>query len=195
MEANILENENIPRYYARKLLSNAENKLRVIIEETLRKQLKCIDEDIVILTKVRLLDIFSPNSHRPDTHKLFNMVSQKHIDFIIADRDYNIICLVELDDDFHKRDDRKARDEFVDSIAKECNIPLYRIKEKIDKVTPESLVLISYCVLDYFAPTCIKCGAKMIAKRSHRVFNFGHWFYGCKNFDTKINCGYNISIE
>lgn len=189
-----MEKLYLPRYYKTKLLTYAEDKFRIILDNAIKEQLKHIDENIVILTKVRLLDIFRPNNQRKDSNTLFNKVSQKHIDFVIVDDKYNIICLVELDDNTHNSEERQERDKFVDGVAKECGVPIFRIKERVASITLDNLEPIIASILEHFAPTCEFCNKKMIAKRSHRGFNYGHWFYGCTNFSTEINCKYNISI-
>lgn len=71
---------------------------------------------LVVLPKVRLLDILEPRKGEKDYKALFWKVQAKHVDFLICNQDLRIKGVVELDDSSHDRKDRKDRDSFVDEI-------------------------------------------------------------------------------
>lgn len=83
---------------------------------------------IVIVTKVRLADIFKVEGRQYSkgwrTH--FNRIAMKHVDFLIIDQNGTPIVGIELDDSTHQRPDRQASDQFKDSIFRACQIPLER---------------------------------------------------------------------
>ena len=58
----------------------------------------------------------------------FNKIKSKTMDFVITDRDTKIKKCIELDDYTHKYKYRIKRDEFVNRVFQQANIPLLRIK-------------------------------------------------------------------
>ena len=88
-----------------------------------------IDElELHIFAKVRLLDIIEPKSDIKNWKKYFWKIQAKHVDFLICKKNVTTLCVVEIDDNSHNRNDRKERDEFVDYILKDCGIPIIRRK-------------------------------------------------------------------
>jgi len=83
-----------------------------------------------ILAKVRLADLVeSSTNSRSD----FARISQKHIDFVLADpTTLTPKLLIELDDRSHQREDRKARDQFVDGVATAAGIPILHISTRVE---------------------------------------------------------------
>ncbi len=84
--------------------------------------------DLQIFTKVRLADLIEPKpkAENPMWMECFNKIKAKHIDFALADKDANIIVLIELDDSTHQRQDRIERDEFVNAVLKNTGYVLLR---------------------------------------------------------------------
>ena len=78
----------------------------------------------MICLKVRLADVI--NCSGEDWKQGFGgRISQKHLDFVIADAASTAILLaIELDDQSHKRADRVARDDFLDRAMTAANVPL-----------------------------------------------------------------------
>ena len=110
-------------------------------------------EGIRINGKTRLADIAqAPEIAGKTDIARFNMISQKHVDFLLVDEStQKPLLVIELDDRSHQRPDRQARDELVDAILAECGIPILhqpcqhyyeahtvkkRILEKIANPTP-----------------------------------------------------------
>jgi hypothetical protein len=58
-----------------------------------------------------------------------NQIRNRHVDFIICDRDKStILCAVELDDASHNREDKQRVDRLKDKALAAAKIPLLRIK-------------------------------------------------------------------
>jgi hypothetical protein len=89
------------------------------------------DKTINIFTKIRLADFIDLDKDLSfwERQSLFNKISRKHIDFIITDINWQVKCLIELDDYTHKYNRKTIEnDEFKDEIFKELWIPLLRFK-------------------------------------------------------------------
>ncbi|MBO8160637.1 MAG: DUF2726 domain-containing protein [Thermosipho sp. (in: Bacteria)] len=93
-----------------------------------------------IFPKVRLADVFylaKTTEHRQSFfNKIkfkikFNKIRSKHVDFLICDTE-NItpILAIKLDDSSHTRRNRKERDQFMDMVFKDAELPLLRIPAK-----------------------------------------------------------------
>ena len=84
--------------------------------------------DLTVLMKVRLADLLEPKpkDENPLWMECFNKIKSKHIDFALADRDTNIVVLIELDDSTHARADRTERDIFVNAILENTGYTLLR---------------------------------------------------------------------
>lgn len=82
--------------------------------------------------KVRISDILTPDVNKWEKgsgwHWLFSQISQKHVDFVIVDKQFNMVCAVELNDPSHQRPDRQKRDEFVVKAFASANVPLLMIE-------------------------------------------------------------------
>lgn len=92
-----------------------------------RVLLLAIRERWTISVKLRLADvILCPPSGWKTAHGA--RVSQKHLDFVLYDRETTAIMLaIELDDRSHARRERQARDAFVDNVLAACGVVLLRV--------------------------------------------------------------------
>lgn len=60
-------------------------------------------------------------------------IDEKSVDFVLCDRRYiSPILVIELDDKTHDKPDRQLRDQEVERIFKEINVPLLRISNDGD---------------------------------------------------------------
>lgn len=58
-----------------------------------------------------------------------SVINRKSVDFLICNRSYyNPLVAIELDDASHNKGDRIQRDELVDAICRDANMPLVRFK-------------------------------------------------------------------
>ena len=74
---------------------------------------------MTVFAKVRLLDLLEPIPMQTFGRRyrtLLYKVHAKHVDFVVMNKHYQIIAIIELDDSSHFRPDRIRRDEFVDEI-------------------------------------------------------------------------------
>lgn len=86
----------------------------------------------IICPKVRLADLLRVDpaafSQANDRTAAFSAISQKHVDFVIADQTGLPLAVVEVDDSSHNRSDRRQRDVFVNEAFFEANILMVRTK-------------------------------------------------------------------
>jgi hypothetical protein len=89
-----------------------------------------IDGRLVILSKVRLADLFIVTSaSRPARHRVFRSIACKHVDFVLAEpENLRPIAAVELDDSSHQRADRRRRDQLLDDLFEKAEFPLLRFR-------------------------------------------------------------------
>lgn len=71
-----------------------------------------------VLAKVRLLDLIEPRPQYMRNKKFLYKIQAKHVDFVVTDTKYRIVCIIELDDSSHDRQDRFERDVFVDTVLR-----------------------------------------------------------------------------
>ena len=80
-----------------------------------------------VFSKVRLADIVQPvkTGDNRSWYSAFGVVKSKHVDFVVCDLETLVFRLVvELDDKSHERADRAERDQKVDEILAQTNIPI-----------------------------------------------------------------------
>ncbi|MEN9328568.1 MAG: hypothetical protein RI947_1376 [Candidatus Parcubacteria bacterium] len=83
-----------------------------------------------ICPKVRLADIITTALDKTDVDywSKLNSITQKHVDFVICDRDTFVpIAVVELDGGSHYETARIARDQLVDNAFNDAQIPIIHI--------------------------------------------------------------------
>jgi hypothetical protein len=104
-----------PLAIARPFLSEAERAFFQIL-------LQSAHPSSHISCKVRLADLVTFPGRAPGTR---NTVNQKHVDFVVCDRQsMKPFRVIELDDPTHGRRDRMARDALVDLYLEEAGIPI-----------------------------------------------------------------------
>lgn len=82
---------------------------------------------LLICPKVGLKDLMDVSDQR-NYLQYFRRISQKHVDFVICDRNLKVLFAVELDDRSHDTKDARRRDRFKDKAFKAAGIPLKRIR-------------------------------------------------------------------
>ena len=99
-------------------------------------KLKQIAEPLgyTVFAKVRLFDLVEPRYKGEKNNKWLWKIQAKHCDFVLVDRKLVARIVVELDDASHDRDDRKARDEFVDAVLKSCGYKVIHTREVTDEI-------------------------------------------------------------
>lgn len=91
---------------------------------------KAVNGEQVILSKVRISDIFSV-SRKSGYQAALNRINPRHIDFLLCDKGtFQPLVAIELDDSSHNRADRRKRDQFVNALFEAKNLPLVRFPAK-----------------------------------------------------------------
>ena len=108
-------------YKAKPILTKREYSFyRILKREADARQL-------LICPKVGLKDLMDVTNRR-HFFRYFGKISQKHVDFVICDRNLNVLFAVELDDRSHDTEDARKRDRFKDNAFRAAKIPLKRIR-------------------------------------------------------------------
>ena len=160
----------------------------------------------VVLTKVGLADLFFvPCSE--GSRSFWNRIAQKHVDFIVCDREtMRPLVGVELDDRSHERSSRQERDGFVDEVFRVAGLPLIHAPVRSAYSVPElTAVLAPYLGggtvsaappvprVETVAPSapeadavgaaiCPKCGVPLVPRTVGRGERKGERFLGCPNY-------------
>lgn len=118
-------------------LSPAEINFYRVLETALR------EDEFKVFAKVRLADIVEVNSHGKDFTQRWNKISQKHIDFLVCDKDLKPLICIELDDKSHLMNSAFPNDTFKNDLFTNVSLPLLRIvaRRAYDPVELHSLVL------------------------------------------------------
>jgi hypothetical protein len=89
-----------------------------------------IDGRLVILSKVRIADLFNVTSRNSAARqRVFRSVASKHVDFVLAEpADLHPVAAIELDDSSHERSDRRLRDKMLDELFDKAGFPLIRFR-------------------------------------------------------------------
>ena len=97
-------------YQKKQLLTNRE-------QDAYYELRKLADQKgLLICPKIRLLDLVEPKGDASNQQALINKVWSKHVDFVICNQSMHVVCIIELDDTTHLRQDRMERDQFVDEV-------------------------------------------------------------------------------
>jgi hypothetical protein len=171
-------------------LSPAEHSFFMVLKSA-------VSDSALISIKVGLSDLFYAKSSDGSKHRTFtNKIDRKHIDFLLCDpKTVRPIAGIELDDKSHERDDRQARDKFVENVFRVSNLPLIRIPVKHSYSVAELRDILwpylessklSLPKLENLSqntqPRCPNCGSEMILRIAKSGINQGEKFWGCSKF-------------
>lgn len=121
----IYRKKNYYPYAARHLLTKREYRFYLLLRDV-------ADEyHYIICPKVGVKDLLSVTDQK-QYMKYFHKIAQKHVDFVICDKDLYVLFAIELDDSTHETKDAKKRDQLKDKAFAAAGIRLKRIRE-IDK--------------------------------------------------------------
>ena len=147
-----------------------------------------VGEDVVICPKPAVREVLRVRGNvRRDRQKYFNWISQKHVDFVLCDREtMQILCAVELDDSSHERADRRQRDAFMDKAFRKAKLPLFHIPCRKSYGAKELNELCSFLCQDLLVleddegpdkpagttcsalPLCPDCGVPVVLRTASR---------------------------
>jgi hypothetical protein len=89
-----------------------------------------LDTRYRVYGKVRVADLIEPlpTKDRRIWQKAFNRISAKHFDFVICNSsDLVPVVVIELDDSSHQKAKRQQRDEMLQQICGQVQLPLIRV--------------------------------------------------------------------
>ena len=92
-----------------------------------------VGSDYRVFSKVRLADVVQPakTGDKRAWYAAFGVIKSKHVDFVVCDPDtLEFRLVVELDDKSHDRSDRAERDQKVDDILAQANLPILHFPAK-----------------------------------------------------------------
>lgn len=88
----------------------------------------------MIVPQVRLSSLLNEKIRGQNWKAALAHINQKSVDFALLDRNtLEIKCAIECDDFTHNRSDRITRDSEVNRIFKEAGLPLFRLKNTLNK--------------------------------------------------------------
>jgi len=122
--ALVRRNAAFPYRAVESLLTQAELRFYLALQAAVGGRL-------AIMTKVRVADVITVKGDTRSRSRLmaFNRIAAKHIDFVLADpKTLRIVAAVELDDRSHEREDRIARDRFLNRAFEVAGVPLLRLR-------------------------------------------------------------------
>lgn len=166
-----------------------------------------VDGRAVILCKVALGDLFYVKKDGDmSRYRIYtNKIDRKHVDFLLCDSFMRPVVGIELDDKSHQREDRRARDRFVDGVFTAAKLPLvhvpvrraYDILEIARQFSsylgavptsvpaPRETIKVSVpSATTSQAPHCPKCGSEMILRTAKSGANAGNKFWGCSKYPS-----------
>lgn len=103
-------------------MTDAEVRFYKVLSDTIGGKYK-------LFAKPRLGDIVSAENHsRSAWQTSTNKLNMKHADFLLCDpASLSSVCVIELDDSSHTRNDRQSRDNFVNDVLAKAGIPIVHI--------------------------------------------------------------------
>jgi hypothetical protein len=115
--------------------------------------------DVHVFAKIRLSDFVTVTRGTAKSLSFQNRINQKHLDFLICDRQRLAPLLaIELDDSSHARADRQERDAFVENACAAAGLPLLRVAARR-----------SYVVADLDAQIREKLGRSELVLPARRI--------------------------
>ena len=165
----------------------------------------------VVCAKVGLGDVFWVKLEDKSKFRSYrNKIDRKHVDFLLCDSaTMQPLVGIELDDSSHQREDRQARDAFVDGVFEAAHLPLLHVPVQRAYVAAEIDALIAPYLGASIAPApgfpksvastaptsppvpvsqavksprCPKCGSKMTLRIAKNGANAGSKFWGCSTY-------------
>lgn len=88
---------------------------------------QAVGADFRVFGKVRVADIVAvtKGTPKPLWQRAFNQISAKHFDFVLCSpNDLKPVCVIELNDQSHAKENRQGRDNFLERVCTAAGIPL-----------------------------------------------------------------------
>jgi hypothetical protein len=110
---------------------------------------RSISPDLYVCPKVRIADLIEVDLPKNDKRfwASFNMISKKHVDFVLCNRtDFAPELVIELDGGSHNAKSRSQRDAFVDEAFSQANIQVLHVSVQDSYDQNQIAILISNVV-------------------------------------------------
>jgi len=111
-------------------------------ERSFYEILRRITPQHTVFAKVRLAELVDVKGTASRQAHL-NRIDQKHVDFVVCDKNLAPLVAIELDDSFQHPPDRRARDEFVDEVLAAAALPVIHVRAQGGYVMDEIHHLLS----------------------------------------------------
>lgn len=192
-------------------LTPAEHSFYMVLRQALEG---AAGDRAIVFSKVSLGDVFYARSSDPSEFRTAtNRIDRKHVDFLLCEPGtVRPLMGIELDDRSHGRDDRQARDAFVDQVFETAGLPLMRVRVRREYAVAELRAELERGLGDAQGtagvgapgvepskvdtskaeasppatadeiPTCPKCGSPMVLRTARSGANAGRQFWGCTNY-------------
>jgi hypothetical protein len=88
---------------------------------------QAVGNEYRVFGKVRVADVVAvaKGTPKPLWQKAFNQISAKHFDFVLCrPNDLKPVCVIELNDQSHSKENRQERDKFLERVCTAAGIPL-----------------------------------------------------------------------
>lgn len=143
-EEELIEEEQkatkFPYYLEKSLLTNKEKAFYTTLKPI------ADEKNLIIISKMRLADIFKVPKDTYNSIKWFNYIKAKHADFVLCDVNFKPLMIIEVDDKTHQYEDRARRDKFVNEVCRQAGITIHHFyqwdgTEGVKKILfPEQIV-------------------------------------------------------
>lgn len=113
-----------PYYKKKYLLSKAERSFYGVLSQS-------VNNDTLVFAKVRIADVVGirKGTNRKNFYRAFNRITNKHFDFVLADKnDLSIKAVIELDDKSHNSQKSVSKDKFVNNCCDKAGLKIIRFK-------------------------------------------------------------------
>lgn len=104
----------------------------------------CDGYGMYVCPKVRMEDFIEVTT-RKERMKYRGYIKSRHIDFLVCDKKFRILCAIELDDSSHGREEAQKVDKLKNEIYQTIGLKLYRVKTT-DNYREKIKELMHYCI-------------------------------------------------
>lgn len=114
--------KDLPYVKKESLMTEAEYNFFKVLEEAVK-------DKYYIVPQVQLSNLVEVEKDKKWEYSLRNKIDRKSVDFVLFNKEnFTPHLVIELDDSSHLREDRKIRDNFVDSVLNKVGIKIVHIK-------------------------------------------------------------------
>ncbi len=117
-----IKKDSLPYYKVNSVFNNKEGKFYASLK-------RIADEfDLTIFSKMRIADLVQVPKDTPHYIRWFNYIKAKHVDFILVDKAFKPVLIIEVDDASHNQQKRIERDDFVDKVFGHVGLKIMHLR-------------------------------------------------------------------